>query len=164
MARMWVWLKSICSWRYEPHLKCKGSFKDSQWKCKYFKITLAMHILSAENVMIEHLNWKLSLIITNSQFKGIFVSYSSCLSTYMKNVLKVSHYFKYTFITGKRYMNKYKLKLVNQVLVEPRHEISNNVACATSNASDQLAHTRILIRAFASRLNILWVLSYWPNF
>ena len=32
---MWVWLKSICSWRYEPHLKCKGSFEDSQWKCKY---------------------------------------------------------------------------------------------------------------------------------
>ena len=20
---------------YGPHLKCKGSFKDSQWKCKY---------------------------------------------------------------------------------------------------------------------------------
>ena len=31
MARMWMWPQSICSWRYEPHLKCKGSFKDSQW-------------------------------------------------------------------------------------------------------------------------------------
>ena len=30
-------------------------------------------------------------------------------------------------------------------------------------ASDQSAHTRSLIRAFASRLNILWVLSFWPN-
>ena len=38
---------------------------------------------------------------------------------------------------------------------EPRHEISNNVVCATSKASDQPAHTRSLIRAFASRLNIL---------
>ena len=34
---------------------------------------------------------------------------------------------------------------------EPRHEISNNVVCATSKASDQPAHTRSLIRAFAIR-------------
>ena len=38
---------------------------------------------------------------------------------------------------------------------EPAHEISNNVVCATSKASDQPAHMRSLIRAFASRLNIL---------
>ena len=38
---------------------------------------------------------------------------------------------------------------------EPRHEISNNVVCATSEASDQPAHTRSLIRAFASRLTLL---------
>ena len=38
---------------------------------------------------------------------------------------------------------------------EPRHEMSNNVACAISKASDQPAHTRSLIRAFASRLSIL---------
>ena len=38
---------------------------------------------------------------------------------------------------------------------EPVHEISNNVVCATSKASDQPAHTRSLIRAFASRLNII---------
>ena len=42
----------------------------------------------------------------------------------------------------------------NHLLFEPRHEISNNVVCATSKASDQLAHTRSLIRAFASRLNM----------
>ena len=39
-------------------------------------------------------------------------------------------------------------------LNDPLHEISNNVVCATSRASDQPAHTRSLIRAFASRLNI----------
>ena len=39
---------------------------------------------------------------------------------------------------------------------EQRHEISNNVVCATSKASDQPAHTRSLIRAFACRLNSLW--------
>ena len=39
---------------------------------------------------------------------------------------------------------------------EPRQlEISNNVVCASSKASDQPAHTCSLIRAFASRLNIL---------
>ena len=40
---------------------------------------------------------------------------------------------------------------------EPRHEISNNVVSATSKGSDQPAHTRSLIRALASRLNILTV-------
>ena len=30
---------------------------------------------------------------------------------------------------------------------EPRHEISNNVVCLTSKASDQPAHTRSLIKA-----------------
>ena len=40
-------------------------------------------------------------------------------------------------------------------IYEPQHEISNNVVCATSKGSDQPAHTLSLIRAFASRLNIL---------
>ena len=40
-------------------------------------------------------------------------------------------------------------------IYEPVHEISNNVLCATSKASDQPAHMRSLIRAFASRLSIL---------
>ena len=47
----------------------------------------------------------------------------------------------------------YDIKTVIQF--EPVHEISNNVVCATSKASDQPAHTRSLIRAFASRLSIL---------
>ena len=41
------------------------------------------------------------------------------------------------------------------LIYEPVHEISDNVVCATSKASDQPAHTRSLIRAFASRLSIL---------
>ena len=47
--------------------------------------------------------------------------------------------------TGKRFGQIY----------EPRHEISNDVVCATSKVSDQPAHTRSLIRAFARCLNIL---------
>ena len=43
------------------------------------------------------------------------------------------------------------------LLIEPVNEISNNVVCATSKASDQPAHRRSLIRAFASRLSILYL-------
>ena len=41
------------------------------------------------------------------------------------------------------------------ILFEPLHEISNNVVYAASKGSDQPAHTRRLIRAFACRLNII---------
>ena len=54
-------------------------------------------------------------------------------------------------------------QLVCIVWHEPVHEISNNLVCATSKGSDQPAHTRRLIRAFACRLNILWLFSYWLN-
>ena len=47
------------------------------------------------------------------------------------------------------------LKQDKQKLYEPVHKISNNMDCAISIASDQPAHTRSLIRAFASRLSIL---------
>ena len=51
-------------------------------------------------------------------------------------------------------MNGHIYKFVKN-LFEPRHEISNNMACASSKASDQPAHMRSLIRSFASRLSIL---------
>ena len=44
---------------------------------------------------------------------------------------------------------------VQSLTYEPVHEISNNVVCVTSKASDQPAHMRRLIRAFASPLSIL---------
>ena len=46
---------------------------------------------------------------------------------------------------------------------EPRHEVSNNAVCTNSKVSDQHAHARSLIRAFASRLNILRLSSYGLN-
>ena len=52
-------------------------------------------------------------------------------------------------------ISKYHAIVSLSLIYEPRHEISNNVVCATSKGSDQPAHTRSLIRAFASRLNIL---------
>ena len=44
---------------------------------------------------------------------------------------------------------------IRMKIIESVHEISKNVVCATSKASDQPANTRSLIRAFASRLGIL---------
>ena len=55
---------------------------------------------------------------------------------------------------------KVLLKLWGYTNDEPVHEISNNVVCVTSKASDQPAHTRSLIRAFASCLSSLQLLSY----
>ena len=40
---------------------------------------------------------------------------------------------------------------------EPQHEISNNVVCATSKASDQPAHKRSLIRVCLSHENCMIV-------
>ena len=57
-------------------------------------------------------------------------------------------------------MRAAKALVLCAILLEPLHEISNNVVCATSKGSDQPAHTRSLIGAFTSRLNILGVLSY----
>ena len=58
---------------------------------------------------------------------------------------------------------KKKKDSIFKLSFEQEHEVSNNVLCATSKAPDQPAHTRSLIGAFACRLTILWVLSYWLN-
>ena len=70
----------------------------------------------------------------------------------MANVLN----FRHSFILA-------KFQISNLLIFELRHEISNNMVCATSRASDQPAHMRSLIRAFASHLNILSIFRYWPN-
>ena len=51
--------------------------------------------------------------------------------------------------------NRQLVRVKHIHIIEPVHEISNNVVCATSKASDQPAHMSSLIRAFASRLTIL---------
>ena len=42
------------------------------------------------------------------------------------------------------------MQWVPLIRYEPQHEIFNNVVCANSKASDQPAHMRSLIRAFAT--------------
>ena len=53
------------------------------------------------------------------------------------------------------FLNDIVLSYHIEMIYEQRHEISNNVVCATSKASDQPAHKRSLIRASASRLTIV---------
>ena len=65
--------------------------------------------------------------------------------------------------TKKYYGQKAIVKWKGIITNEPQHEFSNNVKCSTSIASDQPMHTWSLIRAFASSLNILWLLSYCTN-
>ena len=62
--------------------------------------------------------------------------------------------FEWLFYTGFTVYHKYQMNKGTKKF-EPQHELSNNVVHTTSKASDQPAHTRSLIRAFASRLNIL---------
>ena len=57
-------------------------------------------------------------------------------------------------------MIKLRFYRLNYDYCSAQHEISNNVVCATNKASNQPAHTRSLITAIASRLNILCVLCY----
>ena len=68
-------------------------------------------------------------------------------------------FFIYTGHMSIDYLKSLKVLIKDDLQSQPsfelRHEISNNVVCATSKASDQPAHTRSLIRAFASRLSIL---------
>ena len=78
----------------------------------------------------------------------------------MVGIFNVAYMFIYTI---RDYENLAKISskqfadIWSKISFEPVHEISTNVVCATSQASDQPAHTRSLIRAFARRLNILSV-------
>ena len=47
-----------------------------------------------------------------------------------------------------------KMHMHNYCIFKPRHKISSKVLCTTSKGSNQPAHTRSLIRAFASRYSI----------
>ena len=72
---------------------------------------------------------------------------------FVKKTCSLKKKMRVLVMTGIRFLQSKQSMF--QLLIKPVHEISNNVVCATSKASDQPAHTRSLIRAFASRLSIL---------
>ena len=63
--------------------------------------------------------------------------------------------FSYYFTVNMEGLDIETVLLSTHNIYEPLHEIYNNVVYATSKGSDQPAHTRSLIRAFASHLSIL---------
>ena len=65
------------------------------------------------------------------------------------------HCARVTSLTHERIKWEFGPVVIEEMTLEPRREISNNVVCATSKGSDQPVHMRSLIRAFASRINIL---------
>ena len=76
---------------------------------------------------------------------------ASCIIANDHCIRFVSVYIKLSFLIK----IKHALKVFGIILFEPVYGIFNNVVCGTSKASDQPAHTRSLIRAFACCLNIL---------
>ena len=52
---------------------------------------------------------------------------------------------------------------VTNTIIEPQHEISNNVVCATSKGSDHPCAYARSDKSLCWRLIILGLLSYWPN-
>ena len=80
-------------------------------------------------------------------------SHFCCKNVIILSICKERCYGRHNI--SRKSINHGIISLPDQTSYEPVHEISNNVVCSTSKALDQPAHTRRLIRAFASRLNIL---------
>ena len=88
---------------------------------------------------------KYASIVRIKLWKVLSISLNICFVAQIKRLVETVHWSS---------NNIYMCSEMSKIY-EPVHEISNNVVCATSKASDQPAHTRSLIRAFASRLSIL---------
>ena len=93
--------------------------------------------------MCGNANWSVSLFAYNKD--SFYDDNSFNIAIFKKNV--------YTICSLFSSLSCVFLSL--NIIYGPVHEISNNLVCANSKASDQPAHTRSLIRAFASRLSIL---------
>ena len=140
----WTWEWGLRGW-FEPH-RISAVFLMYPW-ARYFIVCLyltCIYFFNPRNIMTWLKNCWLG---QNTSNKFLFLACIH-LGMYHKEL-------KLVMIISR--------KIVKESTNEPQHEIFNNVVCATSKASDQPAHTRSLIRAFASLLNILWLLSYWLN-
>ena len=78
-----------------------------------------------------------------------------CLVVFMQVIYHILLNMPFVHLENDDNLGSLPLKPPLTITYEPQHEISNNVVCATSKASDQPVHTHSLIRTFASRLNIL---------
>ena len=133
--------KILCnSWGYELMQKSKDSLKNC---------------FENVNIVIWRLMCRFRYYVDLYRF-----SYLSCINSNRKKYTFASILPSIETIYTCMYERMVCLKHLISIL-EPRHGISNNVIHAMSKASDQPEHTCSLIRASASCLNILWLLSYW---
>ena len=101
------------------------------------------------------MNLQLNLILENFIVnKWISNFQTPLLQVLLKISVDLSSHFRISIIFD-MFCHSYDWTSIVSISIEPRDEISNNVVCATSKGSDQPAHMRSPIRAFASRLNIL---------
>ena len=137
----------------------------------------AVNVLKCLYLLFLFLNKVLVIQVGNSQntyFSSLILVCTVCpghfgMQLEFKNFEHLRHYwifiasFKAKYVFDTHYLRTISERCVFWVptVYEPRNKISNNVVCGTSKGSDQAAHLRSLIRAFASSLNILRVLSNW---
>ena len=105
------------------------------------------------SLLVDAVRSKISYTGSIYRICGIISEISRNFGRLRNNVIR-----KLTPVGGRVVPSLMQLQRDDTVIFEPRHEISNNVVCAISKCSDQPAHTRSLIRAFACRSNILSVM------
>ena len=132
-------------------------FPESYWQCRWSDCDEAFWyvplLMTCNKSSISKIEAHIFLTIAMNKFKLISTPKSINFNgqPFITNDIKCQAIYKHVHTA------------VTKTASEPRHDIFNNVVCATSKASDQPAHTHSLIRDFASRLIILWLLSYWLN-
>ena len=97
-----------------------------------------------DDIAIDKYNYLKDMLVSTIERKLHQVRYVNMMKDDIKREIEIGSGVKFKIDKGELHF-----------IIEPLREISNNLVCATSKSSDQPAHTRRLIRAFASRLSIL---------
>ena len=117
----------------------QGSYSLAFWKC------LRLRLWKLWDIYIKHV---LKSKVTQLNVKQSFTCSILCV-------------LRWKAICSKRWNSIRKIKAIYCKLLYL--QILYMRFPTISEGSDQHAHTRSLIIAFAGRLDILWILSYWPN-
>ena len=97
-----------------------------------------------DDIAIDKYNYLKDMLVSTIERKLHQVRYVNMMKDDIKREIEIGSGVKFKIDKGELHF-----------IIELLREISNNLVCATSKGSDQPAHTRRLIRAFASRLSIL---------
>ena len=123
------------------HTNSKGPDQPAHWCC----LISFFVVQSQEKTLAKYAKCKISIFKLDPVPEQVYLSLLASLFS-LTGCLSP---------TWSQILDRIPQDIAINVINEPRHEISNNVVCATCKASDQPAHMHSLIRAFASHLNIL---------